>query len=261
MQTLDAILLGIIQGITEFFPVSSSGHLKLFQYFLGLKNLDRYILFDLVCHLGSLIAILILFWDKIVYVIKQDRIKILQAFVALLPLIPIFFGLKTIKNIYNQPQYLGFFFLTTSWILFAGIHWGFTKRPERMAKTRWSDSFMIGVFQALAVLPGISRSGSTISAARLLGWSREEAIFFSFFLSIPTIIGASAYEVYTHCKDGTLLNSGVPFTSYLLGFITSFVAGYFALRYLIQLLKQDKFIYFVWYTLAIGIATVLYFSI
>lgn len=251
MTTWEAFLLGLIQGVTEFLPVSSSGHLALAQHFLGFEKIQNYLLFDLICHLGTLCAIFLVFFSVIKESLLQFN-RFWQVILGTLPLFPLVLILKPIKSIFDQPEYLGPCFLISACLLFASIY---SRFPVIKG---WRASLTIGAFQAIAILPGISRSGATISAARLLGWDKEKAIQFSFLLAIPAILGGIILEGWSAFKNPTagMIESG-PF---LVGFITSFIVGYFSLRLLIRLVGQDKWIYFAWYCLFLGIASTLYFN-
>lgn len=258
MTALDAILLGIVQGLTEFLPVSSSGHLKLAQYFLGMQDLDHYILFDLVCHLGTLFAIVIVFFQNIKNSFEKNSPRFWQVAIATLPLFPLVLLMKPIKAIYADPSYLGFFFLLSAAILFAGVRFGKTKPEAQLAGHPYRDALKIGLWQAVAILPGVSRSGSTISGARLMGWSANDAVVFSFLLAIPAILGGIVVEVFKLWQhpEGSI---NLPFSYYLLGAGFSFAIGFFALQLLIRLALQNKFSYFAWYCLILGLATTYYF--
>ena len=258
MTALDAILLGIVQGLTEFLPVSSSGHLKLTQYLLGMQDLDHYILFDLVCHLGTLLAIFIVFFQNIKNVFAKDSPRFWQVAIATLPLFPLVLLMKPIKAAYADPRYLGFFFLLSALILFIGVRFGKTKPEAQLAKHPWRDALKIGLWQAIAILPGVTRSGSTISGARLMGWSANDAVVFSFLLAIPAILGGTtleAFKLWQHPESTVHL----PLSYYLLGAVFSFAIGFFALQLLIRLALQNKFYYFAWYCLILGLATTYYF--
>ena len=258
MSTLEAIILGILQGLTEFLPVSSSGHLELGQHLLGLTNLDSYIIFNLVCHLGTLLALVIVFSTQIKAAFLTERTRFIQVILGTLPLFPLVLILKPIKSVFDQPQYLGWCFLLTALFLYLGIRLGSIASQVQLDRRKWSDPLIIGLFQAVAILPGVSRSGSTISAGRILGWSRQEAVTFSFLLAIPAILGGVTLEILQLAFKQTSMPS-VALTAYVAGFITSFGVGYLALLLLMRLAAKDKFIYFVWYCLFIGIATILYF--
>jgi len=259
VSTLEAIILGIIQGLTEFLPVSSSGHLALGQTFFGFSNLDDFILFDLICHMGTLFSILFVFNSQIRSLFTGNRTQLFQIILGTLPLFPILLILKQVESLYSQVQLLGFFFMTTSFILWAGIKWGRVK-PEAERKQHWAkDALIIGVFQTLALLPGVSRSGSTISSARLLGWKKEDATTFSFLLAIPAILGGTTLKLLQLISSENLYQPTESLTPYIAGFTTSFFVGIFALLLLIRLAAKEKFMYFVWYCLILGIGTTIYF--
>lgn len=260
MTLFDAIILGIVQGLTEFLPVSSSGHLKLAQYFLGLEHLDKYVIFDLVCHLGTLAAILLVFSKSILSLFGKRTTLLWQVGVGTLPLFPLVMLVKPIKAAYADPSYLGFFFLLTSLVLFLGCRFGKTLPQDQVQQNQWKDAFRIGLFQAAAILPGVSRSGSTISGARLLGWNPHEAVVFSFLLAIPAIGGATLFELFKlfeHPENAIPLSP----SHYIFGFFVSFIVGLAALQLLKRLAFQNKFHYFSWYCLLLGLATTCYFHL
>jgi undecaprenyl-diphosphatase len=258
MTIWQAFLLGIVQGIAEFLPISSSGHLALGQYLLGFEHLQDYILFDLVCHLGTLIAILYVFFPLMQESLNIRCRRFWQVVLGTLPLFPLIFILKPIKSLFDQPQVLGPCFLASAGLLFASLQRCFPFRNQ----TQWPDSFIIGIFQAIAILPGISRSGATISAARLLGWQKEQAIQFSFLLAIPAILGGAVWEGWQAWQNPHLIswNALNPWPL-LVGFCTSCVVGYLSLWILIRMVIQDKWRYFAWYCLILGMVTTLYFNL
>lgn len=255
MTTWEAFLLGLIQGVTEFLPVSSSGHLALGQYFLGFEGIHNYILFDLVCHLGTLLAIVAIFYSAI----EESFLKLSrfwQVVLGTLPLFPLVLILKPIKAVFNQPEWLGPCFIFSACLLFASLYVRFPL--DLFAKRRsWQDPLAIGAFQAIAILPGISRSGATISAARMLGWQKEQAVQFSFLLAIPAILGGTILEGWQAWNHP--ITSTIPIVAFFVGFFTSFITGYFSLKLLIRLVVQNKWSYFAWYCLFLGIVVTLYF--
>jgi len=262
VTTIEAIFLGIIQGLTEFLPVSSSGHLVLFQSLFGMKNIKDLIIFDMVCHLGTLLAIFIIFSEKIKAILYSEKKMLFKLFIALIPLFPLVFMLKQIKEIFDQIEYLGYFFLLTALLLYIGNRFGYEK-PSNLVQPEQSfrDAFTIGLFQAIAVFPGVSRSGSTISGARLLGWSYEQAISFSFLLAIPTILASILLEIgQLLLKKNFSSLPDVSWIQYSAGFLFSFIFGLIALFYLQKLASKQRFMYFVWYCLFLGITTILYFE-
>lgn len=255
MTTWEAIFLGIIQGLTEFLPISSSGHLELSQYLLGFEQLHRYVFFNLICHLGTLFAIFYVFASQIKQAFIQ-RERTWQILLGTLPLFPLVLILKPIKAVFDQPQYLGWCFLLSALFLFLGSFYQLKSIPDR-SKLRWKDVLTIGLFQAVAVLPGVSRSGTTISTARLLGWQKEEAMTFSFLLAIPAILGGITLESIQLFKSTStsFLNPSALFW----GFATSFLTGCLALWLLKRIMLRDGWHYFAWYCLAIGLLTTAYF--
>jgi undecaprenyl-diphosphatase len=137
MTFFEAIILGIIQGLTEFFPISSSGHLELGQYFLGFNHLENYIFFDLICHLGTLLALFLVFWKEI-YGFFLDRKYLSHIAIATLPLFPLVLIIKPLKTFFDQPQYLGFCFLFTAFLLYLGGR----QRVQASSKRTWRDSLL-----------------------------------------------------------------------------------------------------------------------
>ena len=255
MTTWEALLLGIIQGITEFLPISSSGHLALGQYLLGYSHLQDYLFFDVVCHLGTLVAILLFFSSSIIQLFTTQRQRFWQILLAIVPLFPLVLLIKPLKVLFAQPQFLGPCFLISAALLFTSVFYRFPFQSQG----RWKDSLIIGSFQAAAVFPGISRSGATISAAQLLGWKKEEAVRFSFLLAIPTILGASLLEGLQVWRTPTLFFTVSPW-AYMIGFLTSLGVGYCSLKILMRLVIHNRWIYFAWYCLIIGLATTFYFN-
>ncbi len=259
MTILQAILLGIIQGLTEFLPVSSSGHLTLVQHFLGFDHLDNLIVFDLVCHLGTLLAICIFFSTEIKELFTTKKTKLLQIILGTLPLFLIVPIMKPIESLYNQLFLLGPFYLLTAAFLYIGVKWGREKPPEALKERPFKDSLWIGLSQTLALLPAVSRSGSTISTAFLLGWTKKDAVTFSFLLSIPAVLGGTTLKLaqLVFNEESTLSIATAP---YLAGFMTSFLAGLLGLFLLVKLVSKEKFLYFSWYCLLLGIGVTIYFS-
>lgn len=260
VTTLDAIILGIVQGLTEFLPVSSSGHLQLTQHLLGLKNLDHYLLFDLACHLGTLLAITGIFYKKILSVLKEHSTTFYQVIIGTLPLFPLVLIIKQIESAYANPAFLGYFFLLTSLILFLGCYFGKKLPHETPQNHTWRDAAIIGCWQALAILPGVSRSGSTISGARILGWNMQDAVTFSFLLAIPAILGGTVLELFKFFRHPELV-ADLDASHYAIGFFVSFLVGLGALRLLIAMAVKNKFIYFAWYCAILGLATTYYFHL
>jgi undecaprenyl-diphosphatase len=258
MELMDAIILGIVQGLTEFFPVSSSAHLILVEYFLGFKDLKGLILFDLVCHMGTLGAIFIVLWKPLKDAIA-DRIERKQLLLATLPLFPLVFILKPIQKLFDAPALLGYTLLATAIALWISGRFSQLKSPEQLKRTAFKDALSIGIAQACAILPGLSRSGFTISCARLQGWAPLKAAQFSFLLSIPTVLGGMTLETLKLLKS-TENSPDISVAVYLAGAVSSFLLGIFALRLLLRIVGTAKFQLFTWYCAALGSLILIYFS-
>lgn len=270
MEFIDSFLLGLIQGLTEFLPISSSGHLVLGEALLG-DTVDKSITFEVVVHFGTLCSIVIYYRQKLADMLtslwqlvksplqlkkhykRDDNVK-LSGFILLsmIPAVIVGFTLKEqIENIFLNPFTVSIMLLVTGCILFA------TKYRHGFPNSLGGKSaFGIGVAQAFAILPGISRSGSTISLGLYLGIKREEVANFSFLMVIPVIAGAMLFEVKDMIELGIPVNDAV---GLVIGFLTAFISGYFALKYLIIMLQQKGIYPFAWYCWAVGIAGLVYF--
>lgn len=252
MTLIQAIILGLVQGLTEFFPISSSAHLRLTKYFLSIPDGEHLLYFDLLCHTGTLCALLIFLRKDILDVLRNFKTMALY-FLALIPLIPAYFLLKPLRLLASDPAYLGFALLTTAALLFAASRKSLPTTPSLPKKRR--HVLCIGVMQTMALIPGISRSGSTIAAARFCGWEWREAARFSFLLAIPTILGGELLESLKNHPIET-----VSFNCYAAGFIASFVLGLFAVRFIFWVYETGKVRPFAWYCLGMGIFAMILFN-
>lgn len=240
MTLVQAIILGLVQGLTEFFPVSSSAHLQLTRWLLGVKG-DLY--FDLVCHAGTLVALVIYLWRDVWEVLKDWR-KVALYGLALAPLVPAYFLLKPLRVVASEPQYLGYALMATAGLLFAASR----KKEGEYREKKWPHVVCIGVMQSMALIPGISRSGSTIAAARFCGWDWREAAKFSFLLAIPTILGGELLETL---KGGH--GTGVSMGCYAGGFLASLALGLVSVRFIFWVYETGKVRPFAWYCLGVGL--------
>lgn len=252
MSLFDAIILGIVQGLTEFFPVSSSTHLKFAKMFLGIKDPENYLLFDLFCHLGTVMAAIFFFRREIKDVFLDKKIFFLF-FLALLPLIPCYFLFKPLREAESSLQ--GYCLILTAALLFSSSL--IKDRPrEACNKRKFKDVLFIGAMQGMALIPGISRSGSTISAALFRGWDVKEAVRFSFLLAIPTVLGGSFLEcakIVSHSKE---LVFSLP--ACLLGFGASLLVGLLGVRLISLVFKKKNLRPFALYCLFLGILSLIY---
>ena len=252
MTHIQAFILGLIQGITEFIPVSSSAHLKIFEQILGLSG-EKFFLFDLFCHLGTVFATMIFLSKEILYILTKDRKSIFWISLAILPLIPIYFLARPLIQWANNSHFLGFFLLISSILLFYASSKKPIEKNDSSLNRKITDVLFIGMMQAIALIPGVSRSGTTISAACIRGWRLKEAVNFSFLLAIPTVMGGSILESYKAWKSPMMLSP----TIYLVGFITSFGVGFLAIRWIFSLEKNKQLRPFAWYLLIIGLLSIM----
>lgn len=236
MSLIQSLILAVVQGITEFLPISSDGHLNLFQHFFGMAPS---LTFDIFLHLATFFSVLFFFRKKIPYFISNLKYIIVGSIPAV---IAGFFFKDQVEAIFASPSLLPFFFLITAAY---ALSTKFIKRQDK--KITYLSAFIIGIFQALAILPGVTRSGGTIFVALLLGLSPLNAFNFSFSLFIPATAGAIALEI----KD--ILNPAVLTTNNLLAFTLCFFVGLAALKLLEKVLTGNKFWYFGIYTLVLAL--------
>lgn len=249
MNIADALILGIIQGLTEFLPISSSGHLLLLER-LGIG--EPSLLFNVLLHFGSLIAVIIVFFKPIKDLVRHPfQKKLLFIVIATIPTVAIGILFKFLAPHLLDGAYLASGFMLTACLLFS------TKLFERK-NTVFLDkkiSFVSGVVQGIAVLPGISRSGATISSLMLLGVDKKEAFEFSFLLSVPIIIGSAALEIGEMTILGGAQNIGAAAIS--VGMTTSFLSGLFSLLFFKKLIKTRSLLPFAVYTALLSILTLI----
>lgn len=261
MSPWDAFIIGSLQGLTEFFPVSSSAHLKLAKFFLGVERGEQQVYFDLVCHLGTLCAALYFFRRDILDLFTSQRKKLPLFFIALLPLIPFYFLLKPLREFASKPEFLGYALIFTSMILFIGQRWRIRRKEESSSKREIRDVLCIGAMQGAALIPGISRSASTISTGQILGWSSRDAVRFSFLLAIPTILGGNCMELLkTIAIRSPILTHSMPLSSYLIAFFSSCGVGLLMIGFAMRFLEKGNLKPFAWYCLILGVCVSLYMN-
>ncbi len=249
MTILEATILGIIQGFTEFLPISSSGHLVLGQAILGIEQPGNE--FEILVHLGTLASVLVIFFDDIKSLIlsltsKKTQIFIMYILIGTLPAVGIGLGFKDlIYSLFENVTAVGGALIFTGVVLFGS---SFANRQDK--EHSFLTCILIGCAQAMAIIPGVSRSGMTISAALFLGLSAKEAARFSFLLAIPAIGGAGLLTALD-------VSGGfqMPLPVALAGLTSSFAVGVVALKWLLGWLEQGKFHYFGIYCLAVGLIT------
>lgn len=253
MDWLTVVVLSIVQGITEWLPVSSSGHLAIIQ---TIFKLNVPVFFDILLHLGSMLAVIFIFREDIIKMIvavlkldfKSEEGKLaLFIIAAMIPTAIIGFAFKSLfESFFTNLLAVGIGLLITGTFLF--ICERFSNKKELKLK----DALIIGAVQGIAIIPGISRSGSTIGTGLLLGIDKEKAARFSFLLAIPAIIGATIFDF----SAATIASVGLQFA--MAGIIISALVSFFAIKWLLDIIKKQKFHWFALYCWLIGIAVIVY---
>ena len=276
MNELQALLLGLVQGFTEYLPVSSSGHLELGKIILGPEAEAGGLTFDIVVHVATVLSTLVILWREVMWIfaglfrfdnrMNDEQKYVINILISMIPvgIVGLFFK-DYVESLYanNVIVVVGCCLLVTA-LLLALTHF---YRPREKEKISYLDAFVIGIAQACAVLPGLSRSGSTIATGLLLGNSRKNLAQFSFLMVIPPILGEalldfkhifapSAEYLAEHSAEATAV---VPTSSLIVGFIAAFISGCIACKWMISLVKKCKLIYFAIYCAIVG-AIALYCS-
>ena len=262
-----AIILGVVQGVAEFLPISSSGHLSLLQYFFGMENNDN--LFNILLHFATLIAVFVYYWQDIWEMILEffrflgdifsrtpsrgeppaARRQILLLIVATLPLFLVLPIQDKVEAVGNYPAAVSCILLLTGVILFLSDR--MAKGRKNARNTTLLDALLIGVAQGFATVPGLSRSGTTIAAGMALGLDRQFAVRFSFLMSLPAVLGATILKVVDVVQAGGIDTALLP--KYLLGMVIAGVVGYFAIGLVNLLTSKGKFGAFAYYCWIAGV--------
>lgn len=256
MTELQAFILGLIQGLTEFLPVSSSGHLEICNSLFGLKGNNLY--FDLMLHVATVLSTMVVFRKEILSLIKgffkfrlnEETVYVLRIITSMIPvmIIGIFYRKEVEELFTGDLHFVGSMLLITALLL------GFThfyKKGE--GEITFAKSFIIGIAQAIAVLPGISRSGATIATGLLLKTKKENIARFSFLMVLVPILGAG----FMHIVDGDFGETqNIPLLTLAIGFLTAFITGLLACSWMIRIVRQGKLIYFALYCLVIGLIAI-----
>ncbi len=256
MDTLQAILLGIVQGITEFLPVSSSGHLQLAKELLGVQ-IDNNITFDVTLHAATVLSTIVVMWSELWRLLQgvfsrrfnEEQAYVLKIILSMIPagVVGIAFG-EQLEALFSNLVFVGCMLLLTA----ALLAFAYYARPRLKEKISYRDAFVIGLAQAAATLPGLSRSGSTIATGLLLGNRRESVASFSFIMVIPVILGKMLLDV---CS-GEMAAMEVGAAPLIGGFVAAFVVGAIACRWMISIVTRGKLIWFAWYCLAVGLVSI-----
>ena len=260
MNVIDSIILGIVQGLTEFLPVSSSGHLELGKAILGDQSIpEESLLFTVVLHFATALSTMVVFRKDIWQILKglialkwnEDLQFISKIAISMVPaiIVGLLFERELEALFSGNIMLVGCMLLITAILLILA-----DKSKNTDKKVSFSNAFIIGVSQAVAMLPGISRSGATISTSVLLGNDKTKAARFSFLMVIPLIFGKIAKDILS----GDLSYESQSFTSLSVGFIAAFIAGLFACTWMITLVKRSKLSYFALYCLVVGLIAIVY---
>ena len=269
MNELQALLLGLVQGFTEYLPVSSSGHLELGKIILGPEAEAGGLTFDIVVHVATVLSTLVILWHEVMWIfaglfrfdgrMNDEQKYVINILISMIPvgIVGLFFK-DYIESLYgdNVIVVVGCCLLVTS-LLLALTHFYVPREKEKISRL---DAFIIGIAQACAVLPGLSRSGSTIATGLLLGNSRKNLAQFSFLMVIPPILGEALLEfkhIFAPSAEYLAEHSGemavVPTSSLIVGFIAAFISGCIACKWMISLVKKCKLIYFAIYCAIVGV--------
>ena len=269
MSLLSSILLGLIQGLAEFLPISSSGHLAIAEHFLGQAGVPATPdFFDVLLHLGTLVAVFVAYWKDIREMIVEliDGVRdlahgttptpmpparrlILLIIVATVPLFAVLPIKDWIEGLSGNIYFVAGALIVTGFLLFTSDRVKKGRKAERSA--RRLDGFLVGVAQAIATCPGISRSGTTITAGCFVGFDRKFAVRFSFLMSIPAILGANILTLKDAITENTIIVSEIPV--YLVGVAVAAVVGYACIRLLKMIADKGKFGWFAYYCWAAGL--------
>ncbi|MCD8143976.1 MAG: undecaprenyl-diphosphate phosphatase [Oscillospiraceae bacterium] len=269
MTFFQAILLGLVQGVAEFLPISSSGHLALIENLFGIQAPEFY---DVMLHFGTLVAVFVYYWHYIVDMVLEffrgcraivvpayreektppARRMVMLVILGTLPLVLILPVKDRIEAFGGSNLFIGIMLLLTGALLFLSDRLSRGRKTERSATV--VDALLVGCAQAVATMPGLSRSGTTIAAGMLRGYKREFAVRFSFLLSIPAVLGANLLSLIDVIQEGIEV-SQLPV--YLAGVVVAGVAGYFSIRLLESLTKKGRFGSFAYYCWMIGIVAIL----
>jgi undecaprenyl-diphosphatase len=264
----EAIILGIVQGLTEFLPISSSGHLILAQWVTGWQGeLINNLTFDVALHMGTLFAVLGYFWRdwirfggaavKVLRGKAPDHEVRLVSYILLATIPAAVIGMKyehIIETVFRNPLLVASALVAGSAVMWLADR--FSSRQRHLASMTLGHALIIGLAQAVALVPGISRSGITISAGLATGYRREDSARFSFLLSTPVIAGAAVVKL----RHLSFMSSSEALTGFLLGILSSAVVGYLAIRFLIRYLERHSMNLFVWYRLVLAGTVVVWWA-
>lgn len=253
MDTLQAILLGIVQGITEFLPVSSSGHLQIAKELLGVE-LENNITFDVTLHAATVLSTIVVLWQELWRLVKgcfsrrftEEQAYVLKVILSMIPagVVGVLFA-DQIEAFFSSLWFVGLMLLLTA----ALLSFAYYAKPRQKSEISYRDAFIIGIAQAAATMPGLSRSGSTIATGLLLGNEKSSVAHFSFIMVIPVILGKMLLDILS----GEMAAMAVPTEALVSGFLAAFISGALACKFMIEIVKRGKLIWFALYCAIVGL--------
>lgn len=261
MSTIEAIVLGIIQGLTEYLPVSSSGHLAIGSALFGI-NAEDSLTFTVAVHVATVFSTLVVLWKEVAWILhglfkgkmNDETRYVINILISMVPIgiVGIFFK-DYVDAIFGSGLLIvGCMLLVTAALLAFAYYY----RPREKSRIGKRDALIIGISQAIAVLPGLSRSGTTIATGLLLGNNKAELARFSFLMVIPPILGEALLDTIS-IAQGEAYGGAIPTVSLIAGFIAAFVSGTIACKWMINIVKKGKLIYFAYYCAIVGTATII----
>lgn len=262
MSILEALILGIIQGLTEFLPVSSSGHLQIGAAILGINSSDN-LLFTIIVHGATVLSTIIVFWKEIISIIKglfkfqlnEETKLVIYIVISMIPvgIVGVFFESQVEQFFDGQVIFVASMLMITGFILLAT---NYLKAKNATGELSYTNAVIIGFAQAFAVLPGISRSGATIATGLILGVDKEKATRFSFLMVIPPILGATLLKVKELIEQPNL-HTDMSNTALAVGFVAALIFGIIACQWMINIVKKGSLVYFAYYCFAVSGITLL----
>ena len=259
MSWIQALILGLLQGLTEYLPVSSSGHLAIGQALFGLDDGSSNLAFTVLLHVATVLSTVVILWSEIVWLFR-DLFKfkwnegtryIVNILISMIPVAIVgFFFKDKIEAVFGSGLLIvGIMLLVTATLL----TFSYYAKPRQKENISWWNAFVIGIAQACAVMPGLSRSGSTIATGLLLGNKKEKLAQFSFLMVIPPILGEALLDVKDMIEVGfSEAMSGISPVAALVGFLAAFISGCFACKWMINIVKKGKLIWFAIYCFIVG---------
>jgi len=276
MDWLQALIMGIFQGLTEYLPVSSSGHLALAAELLGVEDPDKIMTFTIAVHVATVLSTLVILWKEVTWIFKglfktgnsivpssygirslnEEQNYALLIIVSMIPVGIVGLCFKDqVEAYFSSLMVVGVCLCITALLL----SFSYFAKPRTKEHISYVDAFIIGIAQACAVLPGLSRSGSTIGTGLILGNKKENLAQFSFLMVIPPILGQALLDVKDMIEEGVeAAMAGISVSALVIGFVAAFITGCLACKWMINIVKKGKLIYFAIYCAIVGVATIIW---